>query len=512
MKKIIQNPAFVIVVIALAAVAVGFYAYFSLTKGPSYNYTKAVTKDITESINLTGQVKAAQAVDLAFERAGKVSWVPVSVGDNVYAGQTLASLDSQDALADLASAKAALALANAQAGLQSTGSLNAKSALLEAQKSILDKIQNAYFASDDAVRTQASQIFVNPITYTPQLSIAVQDQSLVTLIQNERHDLENMLVDWNKEITQASSTSDFVALSGHSRQNILAVKTFLDNCAEAINTAIISPNLSAATMSGWKLAITTSRASVGSATVALSGADSQLTASQSAYVLAQQQIQTSNSTNGVAFTSLSQAQIDAAQANVDKANSALSKTVLRAPFDGIVSRMDAKVGQTVAVGTAVAGVISNANYQIEGYVSESGAAKINLGQMASTTLDAYGSSVDFPVKVILVDPAATMQNGVSSYKVTFEFIGNDARVKTGMTANVSVFVASKKDAFTVPNSAIVRRGADDYVLISATKNGGAALRKVTLGIAGDDGSVEVLSGLTPYDLVVSLNNSSTTTQ
>ena len=504
MKKILQHPVFVITIVVLAAIAVGAYAYFSISKHPQYKYTQAVIKNVTESVKATGQVKPAESVGLAFERAGKISWVGVSVGDKVTAGQALTSLNSQDALADVASAKAALALAQAQAGLQDTGLVNAQSNLTEAQKSMLDKIQNAYFVSDDAVRTEANPFFANPSTENPTLNLNIPNQQLSINLQNERRNLEQTLINWNNEINQASaatSSVDWVTLSGHARQNILAVKTFLDDIANALNIAVSNPGVSDATLAGWKLSITTSRGSVSGALIALSGADSGLSLSQSAYNVAEQQVQSSGS-DGSTTTSLSQAQIDAAQANLDKANSALTKTVLRAPFDGVVSSVDAKVGQTVAVGTSLINEISSANYQIEGYVSESDAAKINIGQVASTTLDAYGSTVDFPVKVVLVDPAATIQNGVSSYKVTFEFVGNDSRVKAGMTANVSVFVASKQGVLTVPDSAIVRRGVDEDVLVSPNKNGTAVLRKVTTGLVGDDGSVEIISGLTPYDFIV----------
>jgi len=507
MKKILQHPAIVIAVIAIAALAVGIYAYFSLTKHPTYEYSNPVVKNLTESVSVTGGVKAAQTVDLAFERAGKVVSVPVAVGDKVYQGQALVYLNADDALNDLASAKAALALAQAQAGLQDTGLTNAQLSLTEAQKSMLDKIQNAYFSSDDAVRTETNPLFTIPLTYTPQFLIVQPDYQFTVNIQNERADLENILTNWNAEISSASSTSDFEVLSAHARQNILIVKKYLDDVASALNNALVNPSVSVATMTNWKLAVTTARGSVSGALVALSGADSQLIASQSAFDVAEQQVQngTSGNASDVAAPSLSQAQIDAAQVNVDRANSALAKTALRAPFSGVVSQMDAKVGQTVSVGVPLAGMISDANYQIEGFVSESDAGKINIGQIASTTLDAYGSSVNFPTKVALIDPAATVQNGVSSYKVTFQFVGNDVRVKAGMTANISVFVASKNGVLTVPSSAIVRRGVDDYVLVSSSKNSNAVLRQVTTGIIGDDGSVEIVSGITTTDLIVTLN-------
>jgi len=423
MKNLIKHPALVITIVAIAAIAVGVYTFDSLTRSPHYDYTQPVVKNITEKVSVTGQVKATDDVDLAFQSAGKVSRVYVSVGDKVYIGQTLVALSAQDALNDLASAKASLVLAQAQAGIQGTQSDNAKSALAEAQTSLLDKIQSAYIASDDAVRTQAGQLFTNSSSVLPQLIVISNDSGLTDKLQNERSTLEYMLLNWKAEITQAaaaSSTNDWDTLSTHARQNVLAVKQFLDDCATDLNDAVQTPSISASTMAGWKMAITTSRASISGVLVSLSATDSQLTTAESAYRVAQQQVQSGTSVT----ESVSQALVDQAQVAVDRAESALAKTVLSAPFDGIVTSVNAKLGQTVAIGAPMVGMISNANYQIEGYVSEADAAKIHNGETANVTLDAYGSSVLFPVKVVLVDPAETVQNGVSSYKVTFQFLNN----------------------------------------------------------------------------------------
>ena len=502
MKNLIRHPVLISTIVAIAAITVGLYSYNALTSHPSYDYTHPVVKDVTENVVITGQVKSPDVVTLAFERAGKVARNYVSVGDHVTAGQTLVALSAQDALDDLASAKATLALAQAQAGISGTQSDNSKAALVQAQTALLDKVQSAYIASDDAVRTQTSSLFTNAQTTSPILQLSVSDSSLYFKLQNERRDLETMLINWNQEISKmsgGSTSADWDSLSSDARKNISSVRQFLDDMASALNNSILSPAQPATSIAAWKLAITTSRANVGNAQVALSGADSQLTSAKSAYAIAQQQVQ-----SGVTL-SVSQAQVQQAQVAVNRAESALSKTVLRAPFDGVVTRVDSKVGQTVAIGNAMAGMISNANYQIEGYVSEADAAKIKNGQTAHVTLDAYGSSVLFPVKVALVDPAETVQNGVSSYKITFEFVGNDERVKSGMTANVSVFVDAKQNVLTVPESAIVRRGADEFVLAGTPGGAAASLTKVTTGLRGDDGSVEIISGLTASSSIVSLN-------
>ena len=49
---------------------------------------------------------------------------------------------------------------------------------------------------------------------------------------------------------------------------------------------------------------------------------------------------------------------------------------------------------------------------------EADIAKVAIGDLASSTLDAYGSYVDFPAQVTMIDPAETVIEGVPTYKVT----------------------------------------------------------------------------------------------
>ena len=74
--------------------AVVLYFVFG-TGTPAKSISVAVKSgNITEKINLTGQVKASQGVDLAFESQGKIVANYVKVGDKIYAGQPLVAIDS----------------------------------------------------------------------------------------------------------------------------------------------------------------------------------------------------------------------------------------------------------------------------------------------------------------------------------------------------------------------------------------------------------------------------------
>lgn len=102
--------------------------------------------------------------------------------------------------------------------------------------------------------------------------------------------------------------------------------------------------------------------------------------------------------NAVNFSGVSAAQnpeVLAAQARLDAANLALSRTVVRAPTDGIVARKAVQVGQQVAVGTSLMTVVPTSKAYVDANFKEGQLTKVVPGQKVELTSDLYGKSVKF---------------------------------------------------------------------------------------------------------------------
>ena len=145
-------------------------------------------------------------------------------------------------------------------------------------------------------------------------------------------------------------------------------------------------------------------------------------------------------------------------------------------------------------------MISTNKYEIEANVPEADIAKIKVGNTADVTLDAYGNDVRFNVKITAIDPAETVIEGVSTYKTTFQFTAEDGRIKSGMTANLDILTDKKENVIAIPSRAVITKGADKIVTVL----GNNILKevKVTLGLRGSDGNVEIVSGISEGDKVV----------
>jgi len=92
--------------------------------------------------------------------------------------------------------------------------------------------------------------------------------------------------------------------------------------------------------------------------------------------------------------------VAAARAKLDAARLDLSRTVIRAPFDGIIAQRNVQVGQRIAAGTPIMTVVPLNTMYVDANFKESQLRRVKVGQNARLTSDLYGGGVVFHGKVI----------------------------------------------------------------------------------------------------------------
>jgi RND family efflux transporter MFP subunit len=193
------------------------------------------------------------------------------------------------------------------------------------------------------------------------------------------------------------------------------------------------------------------------------------------------------------------AQVNGAYAELQNAQAQLAKTIVSAPFGGVVTKMDAKVGEIVSTETSGISLISTGIFQIESNVPEVYVAQIKVENTANITLDAYGEGVSFEAKVVAIDPAPTLVDGVSNYKTTLQFLSADDRIRSGMTAKSKIITSSIANTFVVPHSAILTVNGEKF--IDVMEDTQAVRRKVSVG-ASSLTEIQIIDGLNDGDVVV----------
>ncbi len=153
--------------------------------------------------------------------------------------------------------------------------------------------------------------------------------------------------------------------------------------------------------------------------------------------------------------SSSQAAYDKSKVALKKLKFDLQNTVIRSPIDGIVLSRTIERGQVVTPNDKPLFVVAEnmSQMKIDTNVSETHIGKVNTDQKVFFTVDAYPNVVfEGTVSQIRNDPI--IANNVVTYNVVVEVENKDLKLKPGMTAEVDIVVADKKDVLRVPSSAL----------------------------------------------------------
>jgi HlyD family secretion protein len=195
-----------------------------------------------------------------------------------------------------------------------------------------------------------------------------------------------------------------------------------------------------------------------------------------------------------------EAAVDSARASLIRAQADLVDRTITAPVAGVITQVNYEVGETTSMSVPVVVLLAEGNHEIKVQVPEADIAKLKEGQLTDITLDAFGSIDHFSGHISFIDPASNQIQDVVYYKVTVLFDANDERIKPGMTANVDVAAASRQQVLVVPLRAIKYESGKAYseVLVGTEPQ----RRQVEIGLKGDDGLVEVTSGVSEGDLIV----------
>src|SRR6266700_1468620 len=185
-----------------------------------------------------------------------------------------------------------------------------------------------------------------------------------------------------------------------------------------------------------------------------------------------------------ARSNLAQAQVQTSEAALEHAKVDLSRCTISAPVDGVVISRNVDVGQTVAASfnTPTLFVIANdlTKMQIDALVSEADIGGVEVGQAVNFTVDAYPYRT-FRGKLSQIRYGAMTNQNVVNYDCVVEVNNADLKLLPGITANVSIIVAERQNAFKIPNAALRFRPPE--AVIAETKTN-AALRAPVSAAAG----------------------------
>lgn len=204
--------------------------------------------------------------------------------------------------------------------------------------------------------------------------------------------------------------------------------------------------------------------------------------------------QATPTTNAV---SAAQSSLASAQANLDQANAKASSRTVTAPSSGSIVELNAKVGATVTGGMIMGESDTSGGKQcmqiadlskmkVTVQVGEKDIAKIAVGQSANVTYSAFPDIVSqgtvTAIASVANSDAANGGGGSVTFNVDILIEAPDARLKPGMTAEVSVVTEQLDDVVMVPTMALMTEDGEHYYVNVATDDEGKQTHRVKVTV------------------------------
>lgn len=527
--------------IILAIIIIAVIVASQVFKKPESNYTteKAIKADIVQTVEVTGSVESADNIDLNFNKTGTLQAILVKVGDQVKKGQVLARISAGDVSSQVADARASVEIAKLQLDQLLAGASNqdvevTKQELASAEanyQSTLESLKNLEQTRDqelanikeetnNALKDKESIAqFALDLVYDIIMDedadnyLYVSDVVLLSNTQVLYSQTNNNFLLLDELIAKAKvgDTAEILIATQAMQNNLANILQLLTNTYEVMGVTVTNSVYTTAVVDAFKASINTRVTSINSAISTVQTNSANLRTRDLYY---QTQIsEKQNSINSYKISmdlarakldfktapprdfeiSSAEANIKRAQATLDRYLGNLSETVISAPVDGVVIAVNFDAGEQTSMSIPVISMIGLSTMQIEVDVPESDITKLAVSDQVEISLDAFSSNEKFIGTVTFIDPAATNIDGVVYYTTKVSFNEQDERIKSGMTADLTISTDSRQGVLVVPSRAVIYRENSRYVQVYDGVN--LSEVEVTVGLKGDDGQTEILSGL-----------------
>jgi RND family efflux transporter MFP subunit len=563
LKIAIQYKIIVTIIIVIAV----FGGYFGYTK--TFNKKGAILYATTQvqkgtliiSVSGSGQVSTSNQIDIKPKIAGEVVYLGVKNGQEVKADSLLVQLDSKeaekavrDAEVNLESAKLSLEKLKKPADtlslLQAENSLNqakeskqkAEDDLKKAYEDGFNTVSNAFLDLPGIMARLEDMMFDNTIDprsnsgnnlswYANQTDYQTGAKEKAILYMNDvakAYNNARKIYEKNFDDYKATSRTakgeviEALIIETYETAKIIAdtIKAF-DNYIDFVQDDMEKRDLNIPSMVlTHQTNISADTNKINSHLLNLLAIKSKIEDSKKAIINAERLIAEKTEYLEKLKAGADTLDIQAAELNVKQRENALLDAkekledyFVRAPFDGIIAKVNVKKGDFLSLNNILATLISYEKIA-EISLNEIDVAKLKIGQEAILTFDAF-PELEMRGKVVEISTIGTEEQGVVSYDVKISLEKENAEIKPGMTVNAKIFVDKRENVLLVPNSAIKSDRRGQYVEIVKNYNlekkefltpleipqDLIEKRYIKTGISNDE-FTEVLDGLKESEVII----------
>ena len=432
-------------VLLVPALIIGFFIWRS-SRPTTVTTVQPKLVPITETVASSGRVSGMTETLVGAQAQGVVDELYVKEGERVSAGQTLAILKNDVAEAQVAQAERAVQTARAQLTQTARGPLPSEIEAATAQA----RQAEAQVAQQRAAITQAEKS-------------VVQQQAQFSQLQAE----------------QALAAKQLTRTRTLAREGIVP-RAELDQAQTNLRVA-------QERVAAQREAIALAQANVRQARASLQSAQANALAQQA-------RARTVQSGARPEDVQVARRRLREAEQALNVARRQAANSVVTAPFSGLVTEINAELGQSV--GTPGVLKLVSGDLEINVDVDESNLADLELGQTAIISSSTFTSST-FAGVVSELGAAVDVARG--TIEVTVMPSDPPEWLRPGQTVNVNIITAKNVPRLLVPATSLTRSGAQTVVFVVEN---GVALEKTVVTRAPTENGVPVLAGLTGEEHII----------
>jgi len=504
--------------IGLAALIIifGFWQLF-FSKGKNKISSILVSRgDIFEEITETGKIIRGEKINLTFKNTGQISKIYVKVGDQVKMGQSLVKLDTtqieiqlKQAQADLKAAQAKLdkLLAGAtpeEIEIAQTKVQNAQIALEIAQENLTQAYEDALLTLESAYLDLDNTL--NTVSDIQRTYFNINDQEGIK-VKNSKNKIEDALAEAKSYLDLAKEDSQNekidTALS-EMKKNLEITSEALETIRQMCETPLYRNQVS----STDKTSLDTQRSNINTALSDISNTQQTISSlkldvesAKSELKLAKNNLAELTAKPRKEDVELYKAQVEQVKAQIALLENKIEESILKSPTEAKVVKINKEIGELVqpVLAGSVIELLPTNPFQVEVDIYEEDIVKVDIGDKVEITLPAFPDQ-KFTGKVVSIEPAEELIEGVVYYKTKIDFEGVPKNLKPGMTADISITKILKENVIVIPEEAL--KTQDDKILVEVLKGKKTEEREIKIGTRGSEGKVEVISGLKEGEQVI----------
>jgi RND family efflux transporter MFP subunit len=456
------------------------------------------------SVPLVGQVTSVNEATIRAESSGRLTRVYRKLGDRVSAGQVIAEFENSGERAAVLQAQGQYEATKAARDIALINTQNTTTGIADVKTNTINTINSTFATLDDIVRSKTDVAFVDARTDSPKLKLLIPDSILQSKIENDRKEIEKILVERFTRNLNLTLDTDLAAELTKVQAETQIVKNYLDLLGNAYVKALPDQNFSQATIDGQKSVIGGVRSTVAGTIATLSGSKTALQNSLASLEIAGRTTGDKNPN-----TASVDAQVKTAEGGYLAALSRLEKTIVRSPISGTINSLSFDTGDFVGQTTQVAVVSNNGALEVVTFITSEdlnrvkAGAEVLINNKTKGVVTRLASAIDpvtkkIEVRIGITDESAQLVNGQS---VRVEIARANTQATPTTVAQVKIPLSAVK---ITPREVYVFTVDSTSSLVSVPVELGTLLGEeveIKTGLSPDMQIVKDARGLKPGDVV-----------